>query len=144
MKYKLLNRHDAIICLSSACSKCGRDVDGTDKFCRACGHELSHLPEKIRMEVVCEILTQKAKAGLLEDLQEDDKKPKKKERLEEPSDWTVSTCKPTCFYGDKDPATCCHCLPSGACDMSVLCSEPPQYNMCPFRGSGFIPCKDAR
>lgn len=144
MKYKSFNRHDASIYLSSACSKCGRDVDDTDKFCRACGHELSHLPEKIRMEIVCKILTQQAKAGLLEDLQEDDKKPEKEDLPEEPSDWTVSTCKPICLHGDMDPATCGHCLPSGACDMSILCSCPPQYNMCPFRGSGFIPCKDVR
>lgn len=144
MKYKSFNRHDASIYFSSACSKCGRDVDDTDKFCRACGHELSPLPEKIRVEVVCEILTQKAKAGLLEDLQEDDKKTDKEEQPEEPSDWTVSTCKPICPYGKMDPAKCGHCLPSGACDMTVLCSCPPQYNVCPFCGSGYIFCKDAR
>ena len=33
--------------------------------------------------------------------------------------------------------------PNGACTQTVLTSNPPQYNMCPARGTGYIECSKA-
>ena len=131
MKYKRLNNQGIRVYFSAACSKCGKDVDISDKFCRNCGHELSQLPVEISMDETCEILTQAVRNA--------------EETLNvPPSGLQDIVNKPKCLHGDCDPSTCGHCLPSGACDVTVLTSNPPQYNMCPFRGSGFIFCKDAR
>ena len=49
-----------------------------------------------------------------------------------------------CMHGlnvNKD--TCGHCTPNGACDMSVCACIPHKYQMCPYKGDGFIDCKDA-
>jgi len=40
-------------------------------------------------------------------------------------------------------STCPHLSKNGACTATVLTSMPPQYNMCPARGSGFIKCSEA-
>ena len=149
MRYNTLDRHNRSICFSSVCSICGRHVDASDKFCRNCGHELVHLPARISMDKVCEIMSEAARKGITEAPAEE-RGISKDEEWEEtapkqlPTDSWVCKGKPQCLHGDHDPSTCGHCLPSGACDACVLTSFPPQYNMCPFRGEGFITCEDAR
>ena len=151
MKYKRLNNQNIRVYFNAACSKCGKDVDLSDKFCRNCGHELSQLPVEISMEKVCEILTQAVRnkegcASAEKNLK--DMCVGRAQELEEtapnvpPSGLQDIVNKPKCLHGGCDPFTCGHCLPSGACDASVLTSCPPKYNMCPFRGEGFITCED--
>lgn len=139
MKYKRLRLNNQGICFDAACSMCGKDVGISDKFCRNCGHKLSQLPAEIIMDKACEILTQGVRNHgpyLVVHAETAPNMP--------PSGLQDIVNKPKCLHGDCDPTTCGHCLASGACDATVLPTNPPQYKMCPFRGSGFIFCKDAR
>lgn len=144
MKYKRLNNQGIRVYFDAACSKCGKDVDISDKFCRNCGHELSQLPVEISMDKACEILTQAVRNQEGKELK--DICGGRAQKWEETAPNVPSTIvnKPKCLHGGCDPSTCGHCLPSGACDASVLTSCPPKFNMCPFRGEGWITCEDAR
>lgn len=53
------------------------------------------------------------------------------------------TIQNNCPIGFSTPETCGYCTPKGACTRTVLTSIPPQYDICPYRGSGYIFCKDA-
>lgn len=149
MKYTRLNNQNIRVYFKTACSMCGKDVDISDKFCRNCGHKLSQLPAEISMDKACKIITEAVREGITEASAEEGCIGKAEEWDETapnklPTDSWECKDKPQCLHGDHDPSTCGHCLPSGACDASVLTSYPPKYNMCPFRGNGFINCKDAR
>ena len=152
MKYKRLYFQGGVR-FNVACSQCGKDVGISDKFCRNCGHKLSQLPAEISMDKACEILTKGVRNKEGCDSAKETLKDKCVGRAQEreetapnvpPSGLQDIVNKSHCLHGVCDPSTCGHCLPSGACDATVLPSNPPQYHMCPFRGSGFILCKDAQ
>lgn len=68
------------------------------------------------------------------------------ERVHEAEGWIVNSMpegKPMCPYGKVAPDGCGFCTGKGACTFYVLESFPPKYNMCPFRGSGYILCSEA-
>ena len=49
-----------------------------------------------------------------------------------------------CIYRERKPGEPCpNRSPNGACKVTILASNPPQYNMCPFCGDGYIKCSEA-
>ena len=67
-----------------------------------------------------------------------------------PADWTCETTSSNaehdchCIRGKDSADGCENLLPkSGACTAVVCASMPPQYKICPFRGTGYIKCSEA-
>lgn len=143
------------------CSKCGESLDGFENFCSECGHKLKRLKESVPEDFIVRLLN-----GHYSELETFVATPAKAvnpnpfddiERKEDSSGMQDSSGvrwetrnesgeKPVekkCLHGFKDDRHCGHCTPNGACDVTVLTSMPPKYDMCPFRGEGFIDCKDA-
>ena len=57
---------------------------------------------------------------------------------------TVEKGKPICLHADDVcRVSCPHRSAKGACTLLICCSNPPQYQMCPLCGGGYIFCKDA-
>lgn len=137
--------------VTRACSHCDCDqkLKGDENYCPKCGSPLKKLPDHLDKEAIIALVNENI-----------DKlpKPPKVEPTANLDDcstksgtgdhygWSVTgNGKETteCPYGKGTPETCGHCTCKGACTFTVLPSMPPQYNMCPFRGSGYIYCKDA-
>ena len=144
--------------VTRACSHgdCDQKLKGDENYCPKCGSPLKKLPDYLDKRSIIALVTENI-----------DKLPKPPTVVEAntpaggdinsttgiaEADGTVWTVRgsvgtdktgPVCPYGKCDPSTCGHCTGKGACDVTVLTSMPPQYNMCPFRGSGYIDCKDA-
>ena len=137
--------------LERACSHgdCDQKLKGDENYCPKCGSPLKKLPDYLDKEAIIALIN--------ENIDKLPKPPKAepKANLDDCSTksgtgdhygWSVTIKgKETkeCPYGKGTPETCGRCTCKGACTVTVLTSEPPQYNMCPFRGSGYIFCKDA-
>lgn len=138
--------------VTRACSHgdCDQILNGNENYCPKCGSPLTKLPDHLDKEAIIALVN--------ENIDKLPKPPKAEPKAnlddhcsttggtEDHDGWTVpSNGKETkeCPYGKGTPETCGHCTGKGACDVTVLTSMPPQYNMCPFRGSGYIDCSEA-
>lgn len=137
--------------VTRACSHdgCDQRLKGDETYCPKCGSKLKKLPDHLDKEAIIALINENI-----------DKLPKPPEvdgtidndhcsttsGIEAHDGWTVTNKgkKTTeCPYGKGTSETCGCCTGKGACTFTILPSIPPQYQMCPFRGSGFISCKDA-
>lgn len=138
--------------LERACSHgdCDQKLKGDENYCPKCGSPLKKLPSHLDKEAIIALVNENI-----------DKLPKPPKMVGRTIDndhcsttggtgdhdgWTVTSNEKEateCPYGKGTPETCGCCTCKGACTVTVLTSYPPQYNMCPFRGSGYIYCKDA-
>lgn len=134
--------------LERACKECGFSLRGEEKFCPECGHKLRRLEEKVPEDFILGFLNGRDTTIAVGEECNDDVA---SVTAKDAPDVSVHVPKvgsgeshytPKCLHG-LDKATCGHCTPSGACDMLICTSNPPQYQMCPFHGDGFIFCKDA-
>ena len=160
MKYKI----NGGIVLELICSGCGKQLSSGCNFCPECGKKLDKKPTYLSADVLLEILNDPTHAALLRKVCETLAKFKDLLIAGNADSATVPTdpgnradpdvsktapivanvtSEPRCPYGHSDHHSCGHCTLKGACDVTVLTSMPPQYNICPFRGSGYIYCKDA-
>lgn len=138
--------------VTRACSHdgCDQKLKGDETYCPKCGSKLKKLPDYLDKEAIIALVN--------ENIDKLPKPPKAEPKanhkddcstsggIEDHDGWTVTIKgKETkeCPYGKGTPETCGCCTCKGACTVTVLTSFPPQYNMCPFRGSGYIFCKDA-
>ena len=138
--------------LERACShgNCTQKLKGDENYCPKCGSPLKKLPDYLDKEAIIALVN--------ENIDKLPKPPKVEPKanlddicsttggIEDHEGWTAtSKGKETkeCPYGKGTPETCGRCTCKGACTVTVLTSEPPQYNMCPFRGSGYIDCSEA-
>ena len=131
-----------------ACKECGFSLRGEATFCPECGPKLLRLEEKVPEDFILEILNGRNKTIAVGEEGNNDVA---SETAKDVSDVSVYVKKvesgeshytPKCLH-ELDKDTCGHCTPRGACDMLICTSNPPQYQMCPFHGDGFIFCKDA-
>ena len=67
MKIKSINSQSHDVWFTFACSRCGKDVDATDSFCKHCGKKLSHIPKSIIMQNAAGILTRELKDNRTQD-----------------------------------------------------------------------------
>lgn len=135
-----------------ACSHgdCDQILKGYENYCPKCGSPLKKLPDHLDKEAIIALVN--------ENIDKLPKPPKMGGRkivnddcsttggVEEATEWAVKSIpegKIVCPRGKGTPETCGCCTSKGACTVTVLTSFPPQYNMCPFRGSGFIQCSEA-
>lgn len=138
----------SVLYLARACRECGFSLRGEEKFCPECGHKLLRLEEKVPEDFILGFLNGRYKTISVGEEGNDDVA--SVTAKDDPNGYVYvqkvgsgeSHYTPKCPHG-LDKATCGHCTPSGACDMEICTSLPPQYRMCPFHGSGFIFCKDA-
>ena len=134
--------------LARACKECGFSLRGEEKFCPECGHKLLRLEEKVPEDFILGFLNGRYKTIAVKTEGNDDvtsvtaKDDSKVSGYVQKVRSGESHYTPKCLHG-LDKATCGHCTHSGACDMLIYTSNPPQYRMCPFHGDGFIFCKDA-
>ena len=126
--------------LERACKECGFSLRGEEKFCPECGHKLLRLEEKVPEDFILGFLNGRYKTIAVKTEGNDDITSVTAKNDSKVTTYIPNT--PKCLHG-LDKATCGHCTPSGACDMLICTSNPPQYQMCPFHGDGFIFCKDA-
>ena len=134
--------------LERACKECGFSLRGEEKFCPECGHKLLLLEEKVPEDFILGFLNGRYKTIAVGEEVNDDVASVTAKDVPNLSVYVPkvgsgeSHYTPKCPHG-LDKATCGHCTPSGACDMLIFASNPPQYRMCPIHGDGFIFCKDA-
>lgn len=153
--------------LDVACSKCSTKLNGHENFCPFCGHKVDKLPTSVPAKTILSLLLANR-----ESLASQEPSDHTVVYTADPSDKSTSTSSagqasqdddtewlgladqivppkakpqgtPTCPYHKGDPSCCGCCTSKGACTVTVLTSMPPQYNMCPFRGSGYIRCSEA-
>lgn len=141
------------------CSGCGQPVAEEHKYCSRCGKKLKPLKSLLGFEAVMGFLNEwngvqhtKEQSKVLRTEESNASAEASSDCKTEPpvavwhtpeGDVEIPRSVPRCLHGNRRPETCGHCTPKGACDATVLTSAPPQYNMCPFRGRGYIFCKDA-
>ena len=155
MKYtKILTIQEAdnkrYVCLERACRTCNNVLKGDEIFCPQCGHKLIHIQEEVLEDFIIEALNGRSRTlsvvtGEADKGYETSVKAKNDPNVScgDPSSSSgESHYEPKCPHGF-DKGTCRHCTPNGACDMLICPTMPPQYQMCPFHGDGFIFCKDA-
>lgn len=154
MKYKniWISPYSDFVETTRVCSHCGSGeaLNGDENFCPRCGAKLTHIPNHLNKDAITGLIN--------ENIDKLPKPPKMEPKAnlndhcsttggtEDHDGWTVtSNEKETteCPYGKGTPETCGHCTCKGACNFTILPSLPSQYKMCPFRGSGYIFCKDA-
>lgn len=138
--------------VTRACSHgdCDQKLKGDENYCPKCGSPLKKLPDYLDKESIISLIN--------ENIDKLPKPPKVEGRTIDKTDcsttggtedhegWTMTiNGKETaeCPHGKGTPETCGRCTRKGACNLTILTSYPPQYNMCPFRGSGYIPCSEA-
>lgn len=138
--------------LERACSHgdCDQKLEGDENYCPKCGSPLKKLPDYLDKEAIIALVNDNIdklpKPPEISVRTIDNDHCSTKSGTEDHDGWTVTgNGKETkeCPYGTGTPETCGFCTCKGACTVTVLTSSPPQYNMCPFRGSGYIFCKDA-
>jgi hypothetical protein len=138
--------------VTRACSHgdCDQILKGDENYCPKCGSPLKKLPDHLDKEAIIALVnenidklpkppTAESKANL-------DDHCSTTGGIDGHDGWTVTNKgKETteCPYGKGTPEICGFCTSKGACTIGVLTSMPPQYDMCPFRGSGFIRCSEA-
>lgn len=162
MKYKDIADIDFTkVVPNIVCSLCGAPVGSDDKFCCQCGRALTRKPGMIPVATMISVLDgyygkhgdERKASVFVGDINPGSDSVSTKptddtcgSTFTAPRDWTAKMSEeqqPHCLHGDHRPESCGHCTKNGACDMTVLTSMPPQYDMCPYRGRGFIFCKDA-
>lgn len=141
--------------VTRACSHgdCDQKLKGDENYCPKCGSPLKKLPDHLDKEAIIALVN--------ENIDKLPKPPKAEPKAtlddtcsttggtEDHDWWTVrgsvgtDKTRPVCPYGKCNPSTCGYCTCKGACTVTALTSEPPQYAMCPFRGTGFIRCSEA-
>lgn len=150
--------------VTRACSHgdCAQQLKGDENYCPKCGSPLKKLPDYLDKDAIIALgnenidklpipPTVESKANLDDHCSTKGGTENHDCETEPPvavwhtSEGTVEIPRPVprCLHGDRKPETCGLCTPKGACKATVLLSAPPQYNMCPFRGSGYIYCGDA-
>ena len=153
--------------LNVACSECSTKLKGHENFCPFCGHKLDKLPTSVPEKTILDLLL--ANRGSLASQEPpvhtvvytdapNDRgisiSPAEQTSQSDDTEWLGLADQivppkakpqgtPTCPYHKGDPSCCGCCTSKGACTVTVLTSMPPQYNMCPFRGSGYIRCSEA-
>ena len=139
------------VVVTRACSHgdCDQILKGDENYCPKCGSPLKKLPDyldkKAIIALVNENIDKLPKPPTMESKSNLDDHCSTKGGIDDHDGWTVTNQGQgiKCPYCKGTPETCGCCTSKGACTFIVLTSIPPQYNMCPFRGSGFIFCKDA-
>lgn len=139
--------------VTCACShgNCDQKLKGNENYCPKCGSPLKKLPDYLDKEAIIALVNENIdklpKPPKVEALIIANDHCSTKVGTEDHDGWTVTSSneKETteCPYGKGTPATCGLCTCKGACTFTVLTSMPPMYNMCPFRGSGYIDCSEA-
>lgn len=144
--------------VTRACSHgdCDQKLKGDENYCPKCGSPLQKLPDYLDKRAIIALVNENIDKVKPQEMMSvamsvrtiDNDHCSTKGGTEDHGGWTVtsnSNGKETtaCPYGKGTPETCGRCTCKGACTVTVLTSEPPQYNMCPFRGAGYIFCKDA-
>ena len=154
--YIRVSESNAKVWLTFMCSQCNHSVNKGDRFCRNCGHKLSDMLDEVDMQKAADILTDALR-----------KEPVAPAKTDEADDSNIgSGCTSGAATADPDAVkgwvvtesdvnlrcaicgkssheNCKHLRKSGACDAKMCTSNPPQYQMCPFRGNGFIPITEA-
>lgn len=141
--------------LKAACKKCEHRLEGEEKFCPECGKKLRKIPKKIRTSAIIELLNAALDKGEIKETEEKrGKKGKKAPGVSTGDDTsvavgthdddtiaTIGMGAPKCPYNHQGPSLCGKCRQEdGACTVTVLTSYPPKYNICPFRGNGYVWC----
>ena len=138
--------------VTRACSHgdCDQKLKGDENYCPKCGSPLKKLPDHLDKEAIIALVNENIdklpKPPKVEPKANLDDHCSTKSGTEDHWGWSVTSNEEgttECPYGKGTPETCGHCTRKGACDVTVLASLPPQYNMCPFRGSGYIYCSEA-
>lgn len=140
------------VAVTRACSHgdCDQKLKGDENYCPKCGSPLKKLPDYLDkvaiIALVNENIDKLPKPPTVEPKANLDDHCSTKGSTEDHDLWTVNIeGKETtgCPHCKGTPETCGCCTSKGACTFLVLTSLPPQYHMCPFRGSGFIRCSEA-
>lgn len=138
--------------LERACShgECGQKLNGDENYCPKCGSPLKKLPDHLDKEAIIALVNENIdkllKPLTVETNANINDHCSTQSSVDDHDGWkTTNRGKETtgCPHCKGTPETCGYCTSKGACTFSVLTSFPLQYHMCPFRGSGYIKCKDA-
>lgn len=144
----------ALVETARVCSHCksGVPLRGTENFCPDCGARLKHIPCKLDKEAIIALVNENIdklpkppKVPKIEDWVIANDHCSTKGGTEDHDGWIVPAQGQgiVCPHGRGLPEDCGFCTRKGACTFTVLTSIPPQYNICPFHGSGFIRCSEA-
>lgn len=136
--------------VTRACShgNCDQILKGDENYCPKCGSPLKKLPDHLDKEAIIALVNENIDK-LPHSIEANDPYTQRKSVDTQLDSFDRSIAindmdgKQKCPYGKEDPSTCGLCTGKGVCTAVVLTSFPPKYNMCPFRGSGYIDCKDA-
>ena len=137
--------------VTRACSHgdCDQILKGDENYCPKCGSPLKKIPDHLDKEAIIALVNEnidklpKPPTAELKASLDDDFLPKGSADYHGGLIVTAQRQGIKCPYNRGTPETCGRCTSKGACTVTILTSIPPQYNMCPFCGSGFISCKDA-
>lgn len=140
--------------VTRACSHgdCDQKLKGDENYCPKCGSPLKKLPDYLDKEAIIALVNENIdklpkppKVDVWDLLINDHCSTTGGTEDHDGRTVTGSNGKETkeCPYGKGTPETCGCCTCKGACTFTILTSIPPQYNMCPFRGSGYIDCSEA-
>ena len=138
--------------VTRACSHgdCDQQLKGDENYCPKCGSPLKKLPDYLDKEAIIALVNENIdklpKPPTLESKSNLDAHWSTNSDIDD-HDGRIVTIKGKettgCPYRKGTPETCGCCTSKGACTVTILTSMPPQYDMCPFRGSGFIRCSEA-
>lgn len=152
MKYinLIISPNSNHVVLIRACSHgdCDQQLKGDENYCPKCGSPLKKLPDHLDKEAIIALVNENIDK-LPHSIEANAPYANRKSADTQTDSFDRSIAindidgKQKCPYGKEGPSTCGHCTGKGACSFTVLCSIPPQYNMCPFCGSGYIKCSEA-
>lgn len=120
MKYKGISKYDSdgFMELNLGCSKCGKDLIGSENFCPNCGNTLNKRDSRIPVDSIIDMLNDTGKT-------ENEKKKTTWVRINE------STVK-RCPRGRDRMRGCEFLQPDGKCHGVCYPTYPPQYDDCVF------------